>query len=403
MLLSNNRSTRRIPDLDLGPRVNDFREEVRSWLAENWKPDHANVDQTIPVNHRLADRDFSRKLGDKGWLSLTWPERWGGQNRSAMEQLVFEEEMAYAEAPIGWHFTSAGMIAPTLIKYGAPEQCSGMIARIAKGDVCFALGYSEPDNGSDLGGIKTAAVRTDKGWTIRGQKLYTSTAGFANYCWLAARTNPQDPRASGISVFIVPLDTKGITIQPLQGLNGHQSNVVFYDDVELPPEALVGEVNGGWKIITAALAHERIALAGIAARARSYFDQLVNYALTASGTGGPMAKDSLVRDTIASLATQIEAARLLAVETARLVGTGSVPAHQAAMLKVYASELMERLAETALDLLGPGASLRPGSNATLIAGRFEYAVRDALLYTIGGGTNEIQRTLIATRGLNLPR
>jgi alkylation response protein AidB-like acyl-CoA dehydrogenase len=393
----------RMPDLDLGTRANAFRHEVREWLAHNWKREPGSEDDSVPVNHRLADQAFSRKLGEKGWLSLTWPKRWGGQERSAMEHLAFEEEMAYAEAPVGWHFTSAGMIAPTLIHFGSPEQCATMVPAIGRGDVCFALGYSEPDNGSDLGGIRTAAIPSDDGWIIRGQKIYTSTAGYANYCWLAARTNPDDPRASGISVFIVPLDSPGITIQPLSGLNGHRSNVVFYDDVRLSRDALVGPVHGGWKIITAALAYERIALAGIAARARSYFDQLVEYVLTASRNGVPMARDSLVRDNLAALAAQIEAARLLAIETARVAESGIVPIHQAAMSKVYASELMERLAEAALDILGTGAALRYGSLSTLINGRFEYAVRDALLYTIGGGTNEIQRSLIASRGLNIPR
>mgnify|MGYP005815200813 CR=1 FL=1 len=171
----------------------------------------------------------------------------------------------------------------------------------------------------------------------------------------------------------------------------------------LDETALVGEVNSGWKIITAALTHERIALAGIAARARGFFDQLTTYIQTATRDGEPMARNPLVRDIIGSLSAQIEVARLLAVEVARLSKVDAVSVHQAAMLKVYASELMEALAETVLDLLGTGASLRPGPPSALIDGRFEYAVRDALLYTIGGGNNEIQRSLIASRGLNLPR
>lgn len=393
----------RIPDLDLGPRVNSFRQEVRDWLASNWTAPHVGDAHAFPANHRLADKEFSRKLGEKGWLSLTWPKRWGGQERSALEQLVIEEEMAYAGAPTGWHFTSAGMIAPTLIKYGTQEQCDHLVPAIARGAICFALGYSEPDNGSDLGGIKTAATKTGHGWLIRGQKLYTSTAGYANYCWLAARTNPNDARASGISVFIVPLNSPGITITPLRGLNDHRSNVVYYDDVHLDGSALIGELNGGWKIITAALAHERVALAGIASRARAYFDKLVKYVMTATRDCAPMASSPLVWDILGSLAAQIEVARLFAVEAALLSKQEAVPLHKAAILKVYASELMERLAETALDLLGAGASLKPGPPSALIEGCFEYAVRDALLYTIGGGTNEIQRNLIASRGLALPR
>lgn len=286
---------------------------------------------------------------------------------------------------------------------GRRSNAGRLVPAIGKGDICFALGYSEPDNGSDLAGIKTAATATADGWVIRGQKIYTSAAGYANYCWLAARTNPHDRRHGGISVFVVPLDTPGITIQPLKGLNGHRSNIVFYDDVRVPADAIVGEMNGGWKIITAALAYERVALAGIAARARAYFDRLLRYVLNARRDGKPMAQDSLVRDKIGELAAAIEAARLLAAETARVIDTGAVPVHQAAMLKVYSSELMERLAETAFDLVGAGATLRSGPASAAIQGRFEFAVRDALLYTIGGGTNEIQRTLIALRGLGLPR
>jgi alkylation response protein AidB-like acyl-CoA dehydrogenase len=394
----------RIPDLDLGDKANAFRGEVRAWLKENWDGSYPVETYELPVNHRKARQDFSRKLGAKGWLGITWPKAYGGQERSAMEHLAFEEEMAYCEAPVTFHNTAANMMGPSFVAFGSSAQKSYFLPGIAKGEISFALGYSEPDTGSDLASIKTSAARTTGGgWVINGQKIYTSTAGFASHVWLAVRTDPTSPKHGGISVFAVPLTTPGITMQPMSGLNGHRSNVVFYDDVKVPDDALVGEENGGWKVITAALAFERVALAAVAARGRAYFDQLLDYLGTAYRDGRPMGRDSLVRDRVGALAAEIEGARLLAVQTAQVMERGEVPLHEAAMVKVYASELMERLAEAAFDLVGAGAALAAGSVGALVDGRFEYAVRDALLYTIGGGTNEIQRTLIALRGLDLPR
>lgn len=393
----------RLPDIDFGPRTNAFRLEVRDWLSRNWTRPKVSSEEKRH-NHIRANREFSQKLGAKGWLALSWPKAYGGQERPAVDRLVLEEELAYADAPVGWHSTSAGMIAPTLIIYGSAQQRSQLVTGIGRGDISFALGYSEPANGSDLAGVRTAAIRTDKGWTIRGQKIFTSTAGFADYCWLAARTGPEDSRHAGISVFIVPLrGTPGLTIQPMYGLNGHDSNTVFYDDVQLPADAIVGEVNEGWKIITAALAYERVALGGVGARVRGYFDRLVEHVNTANMNGRPMREDPVVRDRLASFAAEVDGTRLLAARTALAMDAGKVPIVEAAMLKVSASELMERLASEALNILGSGAMLSATVDETILDGQFEYSLRDSLLYTIGGGTNEIQRTLIALRGLGLPR
>lgn len=394
----------RMPEFDLGEQANAFRREVRDWLATHW--DHRYPDDTVgqPLNHRKARQDFSRKLGAQGWLGVSWPREYGGQARSALEHLAFEEEMAYSEAPVTFHNTAATMIGPTLIRFGSPQQKAHFLPGIARGDISFALGYSEPDHGSDLAGIRTAATPLPGGgWRIRGQKIFTSTAGFSTHVWLAVRTDPGQQRHRGISVFIVPLDAPGITLQPMSGINGHRSNVVFYDDVEVGEDALVGELHGGWDVITAALAFERVSLAAIAARTRGYFDLLLSHVQTARKAGQPLAADSLVCDRIGQLAAQIQAARLLAVNTALVVQDGEVPVHQGAMVKVFASELMESLSEAVFDLVGTGATLEAGATSALLDGRFEYAVRDALLYTIGGGTNEIQRTLIAQRGMGMPR
>ena len=394
----------RMPEFDLGESANAFRAEVREWLADHWDHRYPEETRDQPLNHRKARQDFSRKLGARGWLGVSWPREYGGQARSALEHLAFEEEMAYSEAPVTFHNTAATMIGPTLIRFGSAQQKQFFLPGIARGDISFALGYSEPDHGSDLAGIRTAATRLPEGgWRIRGQKIFTSTAGFSTHVWLAARTDPAQQRHRGISVFMVPLDAPGITLQPMSGINGHRSNVVFYDDVLVGEDALVGELNGGWEVITAALAFERVSLAAIAARTRGYFDLLLGHVQAARKAGQPLAADSLVCDRIGQLAAQIQAARLLAVNTAVVVQDGEVPVHQGAMVKVFASELMESLSEAVFDLVGTGATLEGGATSALLDGRFEYAVRDALLYTIGGGTNEIQRTLIAQRGMGMPR
>lgn len=396
-------STSRLPDIDFGPRANAFRLEVRAWLAENWKGMKVSSEETR-YNHLRADRAFSQKLAAKGWLTLSWPKEYGGQERSALDRLVLEEELAYADAPIKWHDTAVNMLAPALLMYGSDDQREQLVTAIGRGEICFALGYSEPANGSDLAGLKTTATRTNEGWTIRGQKTFTSAAGFADYCWLAARTGPPDSQQGGISVFIVPLrGTPGLTIQPMYGLNSHDSNTVFYDDVKLPADAIVGGENQGWKVITAALAFERVSLGAIGARARGYFDRLVAHVSTSSRDGRPMRDDPVLRDRLASLAADVQGAQLLAAQSALVMDSGKVPLVEAALLKVHASEVMERLASEALDILGPGATLSATVDETVLEGQFEYSLRDSLLYTIGGGTNEIQRTLIALRGLGLPR
>jgi alkylation response protein AidB-like acyl-CoA dehydrogenase len=395
-------ATGRLPDIDFGPRVNDFRLEVRAWLGENWKGWKISSEETR-YNHIRADRSFSLKLAAKGWLTLHWPKEYGGQERPALDRLVLEEELAYVDAPIKWHDTAVNMLGPALLRYGSEEH-RDLVMAVGRGEVSFALGYSEPANGSDLAGMKTTATRTNEGWTIRGQKTFTSAAGFADYCWLAARTGPPESQQGGISVFIVPLrGTPGLTIQPMYGLNGHDSNTVFYDDVKLPPEAIVGGVNQGWQVITAALAHERVSLGAIGARARGYFDRLVQHVNTTSRNGRPMREDPVLRDRLASLAADVQGSQLLAAQSALVTESGKVPLVEAALLKVHASELLERLASEALDILGPGAMLSSTVDETLLEGEFEYSLRDSLLYTIGGGTNEIQRNLIAIRGLGLPR
>lgn len=392
-----------LPDIDLGLAANAFRQEVRAWLATHWTEEDRAKHRQLPAIQRGFDQTFIHTLAEQGWLGISWPKQWGGQERTAFEQLAFEEEMAYHGAPTRITACGIGIIGPALMAFGSPEQQQRFLPAILRGEQTWCLGYSEPEAGSDLASLRTRAYRDEQGWVIEGSKLFTTMGDQANYCWLAARTDPSAPKHAGISVFLVPMSTPGITIQPNIALNGHTACAIFYDRVHLPEDALVGPVNGGWKVITAALAHERILMGGLVAVIRAYFDRLTAYISHAERNGQPLRKDPLVRDRIGSLAADLEAARMLVVHSISFLERGQVPYAEAAMTKVFSSELEERLPEVAMELLGMVGTLSANAPGALLDGTFEFALRDSIYKVIGGGSNEIQRTLIATRGLGLPR
>jgi alkylation response protein AidB-like acyl-CoA dehydrogenase len=270
------------------------------------------------------------------------------------------------------------------------------------------MGYSEPDAGSDLASMRTRAERVQDekgdGWLINGQKIWTTTY-WGDYMLLAARTDPDaKPRHAGLSLFIVPMDTPGITVKTSTTMYGGSFANVFYDNVRLPADAIVGEVNGGWKALTGALATERGLIGGgIVMKVARAFELLCAHVRTAEAYGRPLRDDALVRDRIGDLAAQIEAGRQMMMHCASQVDGGETPLQDAAVSKVYSGELMERFGEAALDILGMVATLGEGSPGAILRGRIEQNLRHALMWAISIGTNEIQRSLIAQRGLGLPR
>ena len=386
-----------LADLDLGAPANAFRAEVRAFLDQNWGAE-AQARSHADGSAAGFDREFSRRLAERGWLGISWPARWGGQERSALEQLAFVEEMEYHRAPVRAHAMAVSIVGPALMTHGSEAQQERLLPRILAAELAVCLGYSEPDAGSDLASLRTRARSDGDGFVIDGAKLYTTLAERADYCWLAVRTDPDAAKHAGISVLLVPMDSPGITVRPLHALGGHRTNAVFYDSVRVSGDALVGRLGGGWAIITEALAFERVMLGGKVARVRRELDEL-----TARLRGDPLRNDPRVRDAVGRLAAELEAARMLALRCVLELEAGRVPHHEAAMAKVYSGELEERLAETALEILGPGAGLAAGSREAELDGLFEHVVRASLLDVIGGGTNDIQRTLIAVRGLGLPR
>lgn len=392
-----------LPPHDMGPAANAFRKQVRDWLAKHWTPEKQAAHLKQPFELRGWEPEFSKLMGRDGWIGVGWSKEFGGQGRSATEQIAFVTEVANAGAPAQAHSTGEGIVAHALFSHGSKEQQDEWLPAIRRGERTFALGYSEPEAGSDLAALRTRAVRDGDDWIVNGQKLWSTGGDKAENVWLAVRTDPEAKKHAGISVLIADLRAPGVTIRPSMALYGKTFSATFYDNVRVPAKNMVGKVNDGWRVITDALAAERVMIAAARmAGLERVFDRLTEYIKTAMVGGKPLRNDPVVRDRIGALAAELEVARQLQIRNARLVEQGKVPIHEAAMGKIFASELQERIGEAALDILGTGGLLSEDAPGAPL-GEMEQVLRHSIMGMIGGGTNEIQRNLIALRGLDLPR
>ncbi len=321
-----------LPARDLGPKANEFRSQVRAWLAEHWVGERRTAHLALPFKQRGWDPEFTRLLAKQGWIGLGWPKQYGGQGRSASEQIAFVEEMTNALAPCSAHSCGESIVAHALFAHGSAEQKDEWLSAIRRGERFFSLGYSEPEAGSDLASLRTRAVRDGDDWIVNGQKLWSTGGDKAEYVWLAVRTDAGEKNHAGISVLMVDLRSPGVTIRPSLALYGKTFSAVFYDKVRVPAKNMVGPVNGGWKVITDALAAERIMIGGtrMAIIQRS-FDHLAEYVKRTP----ELRTDAVVRDRIGMLAADIEVARALLMRNVSLVEQGRVPLHEAAMSKAF--------------------------------------------------------------------
>jgi alkylation response protein AidB-like acyl-CoA dehydrogenase len=389
-----------LPQYNLGPAANALREQARAWLDENWSGERKARFETRPFSKREFDAEFALDIGKTGWIGLGWPKEFGGQARTPLEQIAFIETMERGEAPrIG-----AAIQANALMMFGSPAQQEKYLPEILRGEAMHGMGYSEPEAGSDLAALRTRAVRDGDSWVINGQKIWTTT-WWGKYMFLAARSDPEaKPPHAGISLFIVPMNAAGITVRPATTMYDGTFANIFYDNVRIPLENIVGEVNGGWKVLTGALAYERgLVGGGIVLKVAHAFEQLRKRVLAQKGGARPLGDDPIVRDRMATLASEIEVGRQLMVHCAELAADGITPPEYGAISKVFSGELMERFGEAALDILGMRATLSEQMPGALDNGRFEQNLRHSLMWVISIGTNEIQRSLIAQRGLGLPR
>jgi len=391
---------RELPSYDLGPGGNALREQARQWLTEHWTGARKAAFDAKPFIKREFDPEFALDIGTTGWIGLGWPKEFGGQARSPLEQIAFMEMMERAEAPR----VGAAIQANALMMFGTPAQQQKYLPEILRGEVMHGMGYSEPQAGSDLAALRTSAIREGDHWVINGQKIWTTT-WWGKYMFLAALTDKDaKPSNAGISMFIVPMDAEGITVRPSTTMYDGTFANIFYDNVRVPLDSIVGEVNGGWKVLTGALSFERgLVGGGIVLKVAHAFEQLRRHVMARDGDVPPLSDDPIVRERIAGLASEIEVGRQLMMQCAELASGGITPPEYGAISKVFSGELMERFGEAALDILGMRATLSEGVPDAIDNGRFEQNLRHSLMWVISIGTNEIQRSLIAQRGLGLPR
>jgi 3-oxocholest-4-en-26-oyl-CoA dehydrogenase alpha subunit len=391
--------------LDYTPEQEQLRDEIRATMEKVMTPE-----RRAAVSERMeggpAVRECVRALAAADLLGVGWPKEFGGRGFSAIEQFIFAEEARRVNAPIP--LVTLNTVGPTLMHFGTEEQKQTFLPAILDGSVEFAIGYSEPEAGSDLASLRTSAVRVSddlgEGWVINGQKMFTSGAAYADYIWLAARTDPNTKKHKGISIFIVPTSSSGFSWQPLHTMPGISTFYSFYDNVRVPASAIVAGENQGWQLITTQLNFERAALGNLGAL-EPLFEQTLEWATSTELDGGRVIDQPWVQSTLARVEAQVAAYKLmnLQVNAAMAQGGGNIGLKmgEASAVKVFGTELTQQVAGQLLEVLDHNG-LRRGADAPL-RGALESAYRIAVISTFGGGANEIQRDIIAMAGLGMPR
>jgi 3-oxocholest-4-en-26-oyl-CoA dehydrogenase alpha subunit len=341
-----------------------------------------------------------KQMGDDGWLGIGWPEAYGGQGRSMLDQLIFTDEATVAGAPVP--FLTINTVGPTLMAHGTTEQKDRFLPAILAGDMHFAIGYSEPDAGTDLAALSTRAVRDGDQWVITGQKMWTSLIQYADYVWLAARTDPEAGRHKGLSVFLVPTDAPGFSWSPVPTVTGTTTSQTFYDEVRVPADALVGPLNGGWPLITGQLNRERVALCSAAGVQRALAEVRDWASATKAADGRRVIDHEWVQVNLARVHAKVEYLKLMNWRIAWGVDRGLDPA-AASATKVFGTEFTTEACRLLMECLGDEATVVAGSPGAKLRGRVERMARSALILTFGGGTNEVQRDIIAMVALGMPR
>jgi len=390
-------------DFDFSPEEKKFADEVEQWLVENHDP--VVMDPTRENFAQLADtperRAFMKKLAAKGWLGMSWPKEYGGQEIEGVYEFILNEALARHAAPqIG---KGVGIIGKTLIRHGNDKLKAEFLPKILAADVEFAVGYSEPQAGSDAANMQLKAEKVEGGWKLNGQKMWTTSAHFADWYWVGARTDPDKPKHDGLSLFLIPMDHPGLEIQSLPTIGKDTTNQVFFEDVFVPDDYLVGERGRGFQYISEALDLERFTmftLSPISERSRV----LVEWVKTAKRDGRPLKDDPNVRRLIAHIATDTAVAKALSTRfVCAAKSGGKPPTIQSSQYKLFTTTLSQRVCRDALDITGAAGQLREGEEDAPLRGRFEGAYRATVNETVGGGSSEIQKNIIARRELGLPR
>ncbi len=347
-------------------------------------------------------RSVIRRMGADGWLGIGWPVEYGGKGRSMLEQLVFLEEVRRAGAP--FPFVTLNTVGPALMAHGSEAQKRAFLPGILAGETHFAIGYSEPGAGTDLAALETRAERDGDDWVVNGTKIFTSGANDAEYVWLAVRTDPELTKHRGISILIADTSDPGFSFTPIHTVGGGATTMTYYDNVRVPGDRLVGGLNGGWRLITTQLNHERIGLAAFGSVALHLFDGVVAWARETHGAGGrPPMELPWVQSTLAEAHALLEGMKVLNWRIACELQQGRLEPAHASAVKVFGTECLIDVYQRFHDVLGSSGALREGSAGAALAGRIEFEYRGCQINTFGGGVNEIQREIVSMLGLGMPR
>jgi 3-oxocholest-4-en-26-oyl-CoA dehydrogenase alpha subunit len=380
--------------IDYTPEQERLRDELRAYFAGLVTPEYQAELAETEGGGPLYTKTL-RQLGADGWLGVGWPKEYGGQGRTPIEQFIFFDEASRAGVMLPMLTINA--VAHAIMEHGSEAQRQKYLPAILRGECHFAIGYTEPSSGTDLASLRTRAVRDGDSWVINGSKLFTSQAEFADFIWLAARTDPDAPKHKGISMFIVPTTAPGYKITPIMTVGNVRTNATYYEDVRVPAENLVGPENGGWWLITTQLNHERIALSAVGFVDRIFQDVLA-WARATRVIDRPWVQLHLAR-----IEAKLEVLKLFNWQQAWSMARGTLNFAEASAVKVFGSEAYVEIYQLLLEVMGEVGTLRAGSADAVVKGRVERMYRTTLILTFGGGTNEVQRDIIAMAGLGMPR
>ncbi len=392
--------------LEYTPEQQALRKELREYFAQLLTPE-VRAELGEPGEGSPRFRDIVRQIGTDGWLGIGWPKEYGGQGRPATDQFIFFDEVQRAGAP--FPFVTLNTVGPTIMRFGSEEQKAFFLPGILAGEINFAIGYTEPEAGTDLASLRTRAVLDGDEWVINGNKVFTSGANQADYVWLACRTDTDAPKHKGISIIMVPTASSGFKCTPIVTVGGNTTTATYYDDVRAPKGNVVGDVNAGWQLITTQLNHERVGLAAMGGPAHRLWNEVLAWSrATESGQGSDGVEEKMidvpwVQMDLARAHARLEAMKLLNWRMAAALDEGALAPADSSSVKVYGTETLVDVYRTLLGILGAAGYLPPGSPGAVLHGDVERAGRAAQINTFGGGVNEVQREIIASAGLGMAR
>lgn len=387
--------------LDHTPEQQRLRSELRTYFAD-LVPAGAHARYADPAAQKRFYRETIRKLGADGWLGVGWPKEYGGRGMTAMEQFIFFDEAAQAGVPLP--LMALNTVGPTLMRFGTEEQKAYFLPRILSGEIDFAIGYSEPDAGTDLAALKTRAVRDGDEYVVNGQKIWTTNGDTADWVWLAVRTDPAAPPHKGITMLLVPTSDPGYSCTLIDTLASHDTTASYYEDIRVPLSRRVGEENQGWRLITNQLNHERVTLAAHGTMAIRALHDVQRWATETKLADGRRVVDlPWVRRRLAQTHVKLDALKLLNWQMVGALQNGTLTPQDASAVKVYGSEARRDAYAWLMEIVAAPAALQEGSAGAVLHGELERGYRSAVIFTFGGGNNEIQREIISWIGLGMPR